>query len=890
VIHKSFSSSSLILFFILAVVTFGCGGGSGDGGAEPEVTPEIPIKHVALIGHSHIDLAWKWTWCEAVQICKNTFDSTLRLLDEYPEFRFSQSSAQAYAWMETFHPEIFERIREKIEAGQWEIVGGAWVESDTNLVSGESLVRQMLYGKRYFLETFGVDVKVGWLPDVFGYSWQLPQILKRSGIERFAYHKTTWNDTHKPRCNFFHWEAPDGSRLFSYLTAGHYCDPVFRGLVDERWATMKEHHPDRNLLPYMVGIGDHGGGVPEIFINEARRLDEDPGYDLTFRRAADVMEEVETEVERIDTIRDELYLEYHRGTYTSRAEVKRDNRRAEVLVETAEKFASLAWDASAYPRVDLKEAWRLTLFNQFHDILPGSSIEAVYEDTREDYQWIFETLGPDEAGSVLDEAFSLLAGEIDTLLPGEPTATPLVLFNPLSWERDAFVTVEAGEEAARVLDPEGGAVPFQQDEAGLSFLARDVPSLGYAVYFVVPGSREGGGASGTTGGQDAGRADIARVDAGGDFLLENEFYRVRINHGTGCVSDILDKRLGRAILDPGREGNLLQIFGDHEPSFPAWNIQYLWGPAYLNNGPLDELAGIEIARNGALEGTVRVRRLASTGSGSAYTQNITLRAGVPLVLFNTHVDWHERYTLLKVGFTFDLANYEMRGVYEIPYGVIDRYHDGTKANWEVPALHWVDVPERSTGCGVTLLNDRKYGFDMHAAHGGGNLNELRMTLLKSSPCPANKLLSGGGPITDVGEFEVNYALHPHAGTWAEADLPRLGDEFNVPVFVVRADSHGGTMTRAFSFMEVSPENVAVTVLKRPEDPGGEAFVVRLVERHGLAVAAEVRFPGLPVARVQEVDLIERDLGGPPLQLTAGRDGFVTPISPYEIRTFRVEIE
>ncbi|MFC1889182.1 alpha-mannosidase, partial [Thermodesulfobacteriota bacterium] len=729
--------SDRLLLFSLALCTpfvLLCCDSGGDGTVEQD----DGITHVALVGHSHIDLAWKWTWREARQICANTFSSVLKLMDrdDLPEYRYAQSSAQAYLWMEDTEPEIFDRITGKIDTGRWEVVGGMWVESDSNLSSGESLVRQCLYGKRYFLDRFGVDVKVAWLPDSFGYAAILPQIFKGAGMEYFVFTKTNWNDTHRPDTNFFWWEGPDGSRLFSYLTVGSYDDFVTRNNFDGHWRTMKERHPDVNTLPIIIGIGDHGGGVPAFFLKQAARLAGEPAYDVRYTGAEEILEEIRSSGANFPTIDEELYLEYHRGTYTSHADAKENNRGSEILMEEAEKFASFALDTASYPMETMRGLWQKVLFNQFHDILPGSSIPEVYDDSHVDYAEIFST-----GGEILDGSLELIASHIDTRLPAHPDAAPLVIFNPLSWPRDEFILIEVDNDSTyQVYDHEGGLIESEQTGSELTFRTDSVPSIGYTVVFVSE--------------EDVSRPDrnpIVRVDADGDLVLENERLLVVIDHETGCLSRVLDKALGLEVLDPGRQGNLLQIYQEANTEFPAWNINYLWGPTRLDNGRIGDLLGIDIVKNGSQEGIVRVSRVDRPGlHKSFYDQYVILRAGDDMVRFRTDVDWNEFCKLLKVGFTFGLDNTALRAFYDVAYTTIERIHDGSIANWEVPAQKWVDLIDDSGTHGMCLLNDRKYGFDLVPGPDSCSLNELRMTLLKSSSSPVNFFINAGGPVTDVG--------------------------------------------------------------------------------------------------------------------------------------------
>ncbi|HIC95605.1 TPA: alpha-mannosidase, partial [Candidatus Bipolaricaulota bacterium] len=364
-----------------------------------------------LVGHAHIDAAWLWTREETIRVCHDTFSSVLKLMRSYPEFRFVQSSAQYYEWMEERYPELFMRIKERIKEGRWEVVGGMWVEPDCNLPSGESLVRQLLYGKRYLKEKLGVDVQVAWLPDTFGFPWTLPQLLVKAGIRYFLTAKLNYKASLPFPYNVFWWVAPDGSRVLACQTVGGYAEHE-EALAPEALARKllqlrRRHGIDELLVVY--GKGDHGGGPTEEMLERARRLNlssrerRSPprivfstaeGY---FKRLEEMASSSPKEIQ-LPQVEDELYLKTHRGTYTTQAKVKRNNRRAEHLLEAAEKFSTIAWALGmsgcgygyGYPREGLHRAWKKLLFNQFHDILAGSAIPQVYEDAERDFQEIFE--------------------------------------------------------------------------------------------------------------------------------------------------------------------------------------------------------------------------------------------------------------------------------------------------------------------------------------------------------------------------------------------------------------------------------------------------------------------------------------------------------------------
>ncbi len=814
---------------------------------------------IRAVGNAHIDMAWLWPWTETVEVTRNTFSSVLNLMQEYPDFTFTHGSPANYAWMEEKYPSLFEQIRRRVKEGRWEVIGGMWVESDQNLPDGESFTRQLLHGKRYFKEKFGVDVRTGWTPDSFGYNWQLPQIYKRSGIDFFVTQKIGWNDTTKFPHKLFWWEGLDGSRVLTYFPHD-YVNPIepvsmARDLAEQ---LPKTKSPE---LMHLYGIGDHGGGPTREMLDAARRWQSPAALypRLRFSTAQSFFDDIN---KKLDTLtvpvwKNELYLEYHRGTYTTQAKTKQNNRRSEALMLNAEKFSSFATlFGRAYPQTELNDAWRKVLFNQFHDILPGSGIAPVYVDAARDQAEVRRS-----AGGILTSAMQGIATRIRTAGVG----APVVVFNSLGWDRNDVVEVEvplAGVPGAiSVRDSEGKTILAElvsRDEEAqavrVRFLAEGVSSFGYKVFHVMP-------ATAAQMQMDALPMRIpdtpARATAG---KLENEFLRVQVDGKSGCITSLFDKKLRRETLAAGSCGNLLQAFRDKPKDWDAWNID-----ADFENQKWDltDAEEVKLVETGPVRAVIRVvRRFQS----SRFVQNITLYAGVPRVDLRMEADWHEEHILIKAAVA--VAAKSDFATFEIPYGSIQRpttrNTPAEKAMFEVPALRWADISDANRG--VSLLNDSKYGHDAKG-------NVLRISLLRSPKWPDRN--------ADMGRHEFTYSIYPHAGTWREAGTVRRGYELNYPLLAIAANAHTGALPREHSFVAIEPGNIIVTAIKKAEDDDG--LIIRFYESAGRETQVTLRVPH-GATRAVETNLMEKEERA--LEISGGtRIQILT--RPWEIKTVKV---
>ncbi len=802
-------------------------------------------------GNSHIDMAWLWPWTETVLVTHNTFSSALQLMREFPDFTFTMASAQTYAWMEEKYPQLFREIQQRVKEGRWEVIGGMWVEPDLNLPDGESLTRQILFGKRYFQSRFGVDVRTGWNPDSFGYNWQLPQIYKKSSVDFFVTQKIYWNDTTKFPYKLFWWESPDGSRLLTYFPHD-YANPILPVQMAQDLGSYVTSMQYAEML-YLYGVGDHGGGPTRNMLNIAETWKNPQRIypNLKLGTVQSYFDQIQRDLPKLNvpTWRDELYLEYHRGTYTTQSETKRRNREGEELMLNAERFAALdSLHGIAYPQAQLNSDWRKVLFNQFHDILPGSGIAPVYVDQARDLGEVMLS-----ASKVLDDSLRDLVSRIDT-----QGRLPVVVFNPLSWARTDVVEVEIQDPTPQrhyqARDPNGRAmvtgviarVPGT-DRVRIRFIAEDVPALGYKVFNLI----------GTRAAPSRVRTALTVTPTS----LENEYIRLKLDPKTGCITSLLDKIYKRETIAEGGCGNLLQAFADRPKDWDAWNIDANFEDQRWD---LTTPESVKLVENGPTRAVIRV---VNKFQKSTFTQDITMYPRVDRVDVHMHASWYEKHILLKVAFPVNAKS--DFAAYEIPYGTIQRpttrNTPSEKAKFEVPALRWGDLSDADGGIG--LLNASKYGYDAKG-------NVIRLSLLRSPEWP--------DPLADEGEHDFTYALYPHGLDWRRAGTMLRGYELNyrlLPVF--DGVPHRGVLPSEQSFATLEPQNVVLTAIKRAEDD--DALIFRFFEWAGQNTQVRLTLPS-GATQAFETNLMEQPAGELPIKA-----GTVTVATkPYEIKTVKVK--
>ncbi len=845
--------------------------------------PLLQEATLHLTGNSHIDAAWLWPWTETVDAVKRTFGTALQLMYEYPDYTYTQSAAAYNEWMAEKYPDLNSEIAKRIKEGRWEIVGGMWVEPDLNMPDGESLVRQLLVGKRWYKQAYGVDVRIGWNPDSFGYTWQLPQIYKKSGVDYFVTQKMAWNDTNQMPFKLFWWESPDGSKVLTYFPhdyANNNLDPL---RLSRDMATAREQAPGIPEMMDLYGIGDHGGGPTRAILDQGFHWAQpsEPAHvmpKMQFGTAQPFFSSVETQIApesptwdyrsiakgytapaavagkiAIPTWNSELYLEYHRGVFTTQADHKRNMRESEEQVLNAEKWASLAWlDGKSYPGAELTEDWKKVLFNQFHDLAAGSGIGVIYKDAQKDYDVVRWSTNEIKAG-----ALETVAERINTVGEG----IPVLVYNPLGWERTGDVKVqvqlpESGRSALVVVDPSAKGASSEPEQASvdektgvadLTIHVSAVPAFGYKVVRIVSGKR---GAVSTGVAHDS-----------GDFIeLSENRLRVKVDKKSGCITSL--EQAGFEMVAPGGCGNELQAFKDTPKDYDAWNIDP--GTLDVASTLLDKADSVELIDANTAHPAIRVSR---TWQSSKFVQTIRIPAGSGQVDIDNQIDWHERHILLKAA--FPLAASSGSATYEIPYGSIERSttrnNTWEKAQFEVPAMRWADLGDGKHG--LSLLNQTKYGYDAVG-------NVLRLTLLRSPTWPDSE--------ADQQHHSFHYALYPHAGTWKDAGTVRHGWEYDYPLTAMATTAHAGSLPASHSFASVTPENVVLTAVKKAEDTNGLIF--RVYEWAGKDATVEFHVPqGATGATV--TNLMETAEGSP---LTVTGDVVKAPIHPYEILTIRVD--
>lgn len=799
------------------------------------------VHQVSAVGNAHIDTAWLWPLRETIRKCARTFSTTLEYMESYPEYIFACSQAQQLVWMKVFYPDIWKKIVAAARRGQFELVGSMWIEADCNLASGESMIRQILYGKRFFREEFGYETKDAWIPDVFGYSAAMPQIFKGCNLDYFITQKISWNQFNKFPHHTFLWEGLDGSRIFTHFApADTYIGAVSPKELAFAVTNFQEHGRASRSI-YLYGHGDGGGGPDISMLEQARRLRDFDGLPkLQQERVMDFLPKAKADARDPAVWVGELYLELHRGTYTTQAKTKRGNRKSEFLLRDAELLdvASLtlipdrqetaadperaiydvtgldARDSNRHARA-LERAWKLVLLNQFHDIIPGSSIAWVYEDSAKDYTAITE-LGR----SVLNSSLRSIDAKIGT----SALKAPVRVLNTLNWDRREIVDF-----------PDGS---IQEVTA---------PSCGYAVVDAAAMARP--------------ETRVTSRQDGEDIVLDNSLLRLRLGKD-GLIRSLLDLEANREVIAPGKAANLFQLHPDLPNNFDAWDVELF----YKERG--SDLRGIdrmEITESHPLRVKVKIER--SFGR-SRIVQEIVLSAGSRRIDFITEVDWQEEHQMLKVAFPVDILS--PRATYEIQFGHLERpTHYNTSwdmARFEVCAHKWADLSE--AGYGVALLNDCKYGYDIYG-------NVMRLSLLRSPTAP--------DPKADRGRHRFTYSLLPHPGDFRAGRVIEESYQLNVPLLLNALASQAGTLPAKASWFRVDRPGVVLECIKVSEDNDG--IIVRLYESHGSRGRA-VLSTTLPLKSAELTDMLENRQGDLPF----AEGGVELALKPFEIVTLKFRLK
>ncbi|CAN5535780.1 glycoside hydrolase family 38 C-terminal domain-containing protein [soil metagenome] len=787
-----------------------------------------PIGNDVLTGHAHIDLAWLWPTHETRRKLRRTFNSVLSLMDQYEDFTFNQSSAQAYAWIEKDDPELFERVKVRIAEGRWDVPGGMWLEPDCEVTGGEAMARQILYGQQYFQKHFGLRSRSAWLPDVFGFSGGIPQLLQLGGMTGFFTHKLNWNETNTFPHDLFTWEGIDGSTVTAWMSR---TIRSFRGYnadiqaIDTygSWADFdgKRYHPETMVV---FGWGDGGGGPTAIQLDRYARLKDYPAIP---RLRMGIIDDYQDSLPKsgLPVWMGELNLELHRGTLTSQGLVKKLNREAESRLFEAEALgavASLLADYK-YPLEALSTAWKTTLLNQFHDILPGSSIHEVYEDTHREMHDAVAT-----AVELRDNALSAIGGNEPGIIIGNASAA----------QRQLVVAVPTA--AAEFIGP---AVATQQIDNGLLVASTElVPGIGVVSLAGVPA--------------DAPTIEPVTVSQTSDTItLESTEIAVTIA-SDGSIASLLHKPTGRSVFSD--HANQLWGYLDRPRAWDGWDVD----ERYPHEGfEVGDVASIEVIESGPIRASVRVTR---NWRSSSIVQTYRLVTGSGRLDIETDVEWHERRVMLRAHFPLALRAHE--SVAETIYGV-HRRPTHVNTSWQVShfekSMHrWVDLSE--TGFGVAILNDGRYAY-------GASASEVNIALLRSPIYPDH--------FADEGHHHFTYSVFPHEGDWSEAEVVEEAIALNSPLVVGQ-----GSLAGEWALLRQSGTPLTLGALKLAED--NDDLILRLHESSGRRGFTRLTFDQ-PFAGIDAVNLLEETADSLP-ELEVIDDHTVRfAVKPFQVVTLRI---
>ncbi|MCR6514789.1 alpha-mannosidase [Clostridium sp. LY3-2] len=805
------------------------------------------------VGHTHIDVAWLWTVAQTREKVARSFSTVLKLMEEYPEYIFMSSQPQLYKFLKEDHPGIYEKVKEKVKEGVWEPEGAMWLEADCNVTSGESLVRQILHGKRFFKEEFNVDNKILWLPDVFGYSAALPQILKKSDVDYFMTTKIAWNQFNKIPNDTFMWRGIDGSEVLTHFitTTGPgqekeshfttYNGHIQPDAIMGAWRRYQNKNINNDVL-VSFGWGDGGGGATLEMLENGRRLAKGiPGAPrVKMGTSLDYFKRLEEKVsgnKKLPKWVGELYLEYHRGTYTSMARNKRDNRICENVFTAAEKLNSMSMLlGGAYPYKCIKDSWETILLNQFHDIIPGSSIKEVYDVTEVEYKKLIE-----DGKELVGEGLGNIARNIDL------KDRSVVVSNTLGFERDDIATFDIPEdiENPAVLDEDLEELVCQKIEGNKAiFFAKGIPANGHKSFKIIEKTK-----------------NIAEdVELSKDFA-ENKFFKIKFDE-KGQIKSFINKKANREILKHSEVLNEIQAFEDKPMCFDNWDIDIYFKEKMWK---IDDVQSMEVIEKGPVRSTLKIERKFLE---SKIIQKVYIYNDLERVDFDTYVDWKEKDIVVKAAFPVDVNTKE--ATFEIQYGNVTRpTHNNTSwdvASFEVCGHKWVDLSEGDFG--VSLLNNSKYGHDIK----DGN---MRLTLLKSS-CDPN-------PDADKEEHFFTYSLYAHEGTFKEAKTTNKAYELNTPLFATVEEAHEGKLESKLSLAKVDKDNVMIEVIKKAED--SDHLIIRMYEFNNKRTNVNLEF-FKDIEEIFECNLLERDLE----EITPSKNKIGFTIKPYEIKTFKFKLK
>lgn len=815
---------------------------------------------VVCLGHTHIDVAWLWDLKQTREKAVRSFSTVLSLMKEYPDYTFMASQPILYKFVKEEAPEIYKEIKERVKEGRWETEGAMYLEADCNLTSGESLVRQILHGKKFFREEFGTESKILWLPDVFGYSAALPQILKGFGVEYFITSKISWNEYNRLPYDTFMWQGIDGTEILTYFITTNDYEKVVNGShrtiyeadisPSQVKGSYERYKPkemnDEVIISY--GYGDGGGGPTREMLESYIRLNKGiPSCPKTETKFAldyfKGLKDRANNYNRLPKWVGELYLEFHRGTYTTISKNKKYNRTSEYLYQDLELFSSLAKNIDVdfnYDKNRINENWEMILLNQFHDIIPGTSIKEVYDESWQQYECILRN-----GKELLNNALRVICKKI--MLKDNA----LIVFNQLSFIRNDYVIIDVADEFKNkaLFDVNGEEVEVQfTDDNKAVIYVKGIPSKGYKVLYIKDKQAT----------ETLEKVLITKIN--NEFVLENKFIKTIIN-SKGEITSLFDKRNTREVIKKNEKANSMRIYEDkpHNP-WEAWDTDIYYTE---KSWEINDINAIEIVNSGPLKATLRVEK---NYEASTIEQYIHLYHDSERIDFETRVNWWEDHVLLRVNFPVDIKG--NRASYDIQYGNIERdTHFNTSwdmAKFEVCAHKWADLSEY--GYGVALLNDCKYGYNIKDG-------VLGLTLLKAPKWP--------NPTADRGEHEFTYSLLPHLGSWQEGRVQEEAYKLNCRPYSIVEEAHSGVLEDKLSLVTVDATNVIIEVVKEQEE--GNGTIVRLFESFNKRTKVKLR-TSIKAKRIWEVNLDEKEIK----ECNFTDNILEFEIEPYEIKTFKIE--
>ncbi len=807
---------------------------------------------VYCVGHTHIDCAWLWTLKVSEDKSLRSFSTVLNLMKQYPEYTFMSSQPQLYKYVKKNNLEVYKEIQKRVDEGRWEVDGGMFVEADCNLASGESLIRQFIHGIKFFKDEFNKDNEILWLPDVFGYSAALPQIIKKCGLKYFMTTKISWNEFNKMPYDTFEWEGIDGSKVLTHFIPTKEYNEIhtedsrhnkyyttYNGRLKPSqikggWQRYSQKELNNEVL-CCYGHGDGGGGPTKEMLENQLRLEKGiPGCPQTVNSSAKeffhTLEDHVRDSKYLPTWVGELYLEYHRGTYTSMARNKKANRKAEFAFINAELFSSISnlLLNLSYPSNEINEAWEVILRNQFHDILPGSSIFEVYEDSKKEYESIFKL-----NKKLIEESLSQTVNKISA------KKNSIIVFNPNSFKFDGLVELnDLSKDELNFYKRE--YISQQLNDNSCLINASNIPSKGYSV--VEPNHNL------------SMKKLIVRKDS-----IENDYFLIKFN-SKGQFASLFDKKAKREILKENQAGNVLISYEDRPHNYDAWDLNTYYDE---KKWEIDNVDKWEVIEEGPLRACVKISRIYLD---SYISQYIYVYRDIDRIDIKNQIDWKEHQIFLKTWFPIDVHTNE--ATFEIQYGNVKRpTHNNTSwdyAQFEVCHHKWLDVSD--AGFGVSFINDCKYGCSVKDSN-------VSLSMLKSGVYP--------NPIADQEYHEFTYSIYPHKNGWRDSDTIKKAYEINnEPVSLIKRNE-SGNLPSSWSFVSLENKNVVIEVVKKSIDE--KSTIIRLYESHNMRSKVKLAFSE-KVKKAIECDMVENENE----ILEISEEGKVIfDIKPYEIKTIKI---